>query len=359
MATNLDITTLELNVKEPSSIGEFIVQEVLQQPAIANVHRVWDGIKMGQKIYFSEGMGKTGIADASCTRPTSGAKGVITEKEVYPKPIGDTFINCQAEMDSLFKMYFDKITSYGQRFDITGSEEEKLIIAMIEDSLSKSILRHAWFGDKTVAAATSSLSGLKALGDAKYYNVIDGFWKHIFTAVTATDVARVSITENTGVTLAAQTTLAAGRSVAIFDAMWGAATPRLKSDLTAQLLVSGNIFENYRQYLVSKGIVYDINVMQNGLRSLKWNNLEVVDMSTVWDIDLYADFVDNTTNNAGYLPTRAILTNPDTIPVFTLNTTDLTNIESWYEKKERQNYTSYGYTLDVMLGANAKIVVAY
>ena len=359
MATTLDITSLGINPKEPGSIGEFIIQEVIQQPAISKVHRMWDGITMGQKIYFTEGMGKTGIADASCTRPTSGAKGSITEKEVYPKPIGDTFINCQAEFDSLFKAYYDKITSYNQRFDISGSDEEKLVIAMIEDSLSKSILRHAWFGDTAAAAATSSLSGLITAGDAKFYNVIDGFWKQIFAGVTATDIARVTISKNTQTTKANQLALAAGESVTIFDAMWGAASPRLKADATAMMLVSGSIFENYRQYLVSKGIVYDINVMQNGLRSLKWNNLEVVDMSTVWDIDLYADFVDNTTNNAYYLPNRALLVNPDTIPVFTLNTNDLTSIESWYEQKERQNYTSYGYTLDAKLGSAAKIVAAY
>jgi hypothetical protein len=225
--------------------------------------------------------------------------------------------------------------------------------------MSKAILRFAWFGDKNVPTAAAAVAGLKVAGNAKFFNAIDGLWKQIFAAVTATTIKKVAISENSQVTLPLQLTLATDRCKTTFDAMWALASPALQSTPDAYFLVSGAMFENYYQTLVKAGTAYDINILQNGLMTLKYRGLNVINMNTVWDTDLQAYFVDNTTNNAGYLPNRVVLTHADNIPIATLNEADLSLVESFYVQQTRQNYTSYGFTIDAKVILEDEIVVAY
>lgn len=77
--------------------------------------------------------------------------------------------------------------------------------------------------------------------------------------------------------------------------------------------------------MIKAGTAYDINILQNGLQTLKYRGRIVINMETIWDADLQADFVNNTTNNAGYLPNRAVFTYATNIPIATLNEGDLTS----------------------------------
>lgn len=355
----LDITGLTLNPKENPDFEKFIFERVYENPAIKSLHAVWGGIKMKEQIVFAGLMGKTGIKDAGCSRPSSGVGVALTEDFWEPETFGDTIINCQADINSLFKAYFDKIKKYEDRFDITGSDEEKFLLARYEDAITKAILRLAWLGNKTVAEAEAAAAGLILAADVKYYDILNGIWEKIFTKVGTGDIERYTITENAEITKTAQTTLAAGRSVEIFEAMWKVADIRLREDERKQFEVSREIFENYRQYLQSKGENFTIDLTTNGLPSLKWNGVDIINMETVWDLRVREDFVDNTTNNAYYLANRVVLTVPENTPIGTLNENDFTTMEAWYEKKERQNYMAYGGTLDAKVLEGYMIVVAY
>lgn len=359
MANTIDISGYTLNPLEQTELSQFIVKQFMVQPTVSQIHMVWTGVKMKEQIALVGRMGKSGILDTSCTRPESGATVPTSEKFWEPANIGDTFINCAVTMNGLFKAYFGKINRYAEKFNIEGSDLDKLIIAMVEDSMSKAILRFAWFGDKAVPTAGAAVAGLKVAGNAKFYNAIDGLWKQIFAGVTATTIKKVAISENAQVTLPLQLALAADKARTTFDAMYAAATPELRANPDAFILVSGNLFQNYYQSLIAKGQVYDINILQNGLQTLSYLGKTVINMETVWDTDLFADFVGNTTNNAGYLPNRAVFSHMNNLPIATLNESDLSLIESFWDPKERKNYTAYGYTVDAKVIREDEIVVAY
>lgn len=359
MATVLNVTALTLEPKENPDFEKFVFERIFENPAITSLHNVWTGITMKDQIVFAGLMGKTGITDDACSRPASGAGVALTQDYWEPVPFGDTIINCQADLNSLFKAYYDKIKSYEERFDITGSDEEKFLLARYEDAITKSILRLAWLGDTGVAEATAGASGVLLAADVKFYDVLEGIWEKIFTKVGTGAIKRYTIDENAEVTTSAQTTLAAGRSIVIFEAMWALADSRLRADERKKFEVSREIFENYRQYLQSKGENFTIDLTQNGLPSLKWNGVDIINMETVWDLLLRADFVDNTTNNAYYLPNRAVLTVPENTPIGTLNDNDFDNIQAWYNIDERKNKMAYGMTLDAKVLEGYMIVVAY
>jgi hypothetical protein len=62
----------------------------------------------------------------------------------------------QSEVNSLFKAYFDKIKSYGDIYDIAGTDEEKFLTTILGESAKNAINRLVWFGDKSAAAAEST-----------------------------------------------------------------------------------------------------------------------------------------------------------------------------------------------------------
>jgi len=360
MAKGIVETALTMEPLEVQDFKDFIIEEIFSKPELMAIHGIQTGVKMKEQIVFASQFGKTGIKATGCSRPTSGAQSILTEKFWEPAGIEDTLIHCNAEIDPLFKAYFTKISEYRQKYDITGSDLEIFFSILFLESIQSTIWRATWFADTSVAAAGAAAAGLVAVGDVQFYDYFDGLWNQIFAGVVATDVARVTITENAVVTSKpAQLAIVAGASVAYFEAMKTAADSRLRADEKAQFLVSREIYDNYRNYLTSKGIVYDINIVQEGLPSVKWDTYDVVNMETVWGLDSREDFLNNTTDNVYDLPHRMVFTSPANIPVGTLNEKDFDELEVFYDQKERQTYMGYGFTLDSKLLRENLIVVAY
>lgn len=360
MASGIDVSALTLAAQEVMNTPEFILEKVFNRSALAELHNVQTGIKMKEQIIFASQLGKMGLkGDSTCTRKTSGAASTLTQKYWEPAGIEDTLIHCQKEVDALFKAYFSKITQYKERYEIEGSDLAVFMTILIEEAMQRTINRAVWFGDKDVAAAEAALAGLIVAGNSVYYDYFDGLWNQIFTAVGAGSVERVTITQNAQVTLALQLTYAADAAKGYMDAMWAKADPRLKADPNAAFYLSGGLWENYVTSLEKISESYTIETTQSGLMVVTKKGKRVFNMETIWDLDLQADFVDNTINNAGYLPGRALLTTPANIPVGTMNESDFSDLEIWYEKKDRTNNIGFGFDLDAKLLEGYMMVAAY
>lgn len=359
MASKIDVTGLTLNPLEQAEFQKFVFERTIAKDILSKFHAVWTAVKMKEQIVFAGRLSKVGIKDSTCARPNSGATAALTQKYWEPRSVGDTLIHCQKDVDSLFKAYYTKMQKYNDMYEITGSDEYKFMAAVFEDAINEALYRLIWFGDPDVAAAGAAAEGVILAADVKYYDSVFGLWKRIFAAVTATDVKRYTITENTLATTTLQLTLAAGRSVEIFEAMWALADPRLKSDTNRMLMVNNAIWENYRKYLQSKGENFSIEYTLEGFQTLKWNGIPIVNMETIWDLPLQADFVNDTTSNKYFLPNRALLTVPANIPLATLNENDFTQMESWYNQDDRVNKMAFGFTLDTQILEGYMAVTAY
>jgi hypothetical protein len=145
-----------LNPKESTEFQKFIFELAFNQAGLSANHRVWTGLTMKEQIVFASLMGLSGITDAGTSRPNSGGKPVFSQKYWEPEKVGDTMIFNQSEVNSLFKAYFDKIKSYGEIYDIAGSDEEKFLTTILGESAKNAINRLVWFGDKSAAAASST-----------------------------------------------------------------------------------------------------------------------------------------------------------------------------------------------------------
>lgn len=360
-----DVSQLTLNPQEAQAFSEFIAARVVEQPALSEIHDIRNGVKMKQQIVIDGKLGKTGVAASadSCGRTSSGAKVQVTQKYWEPVRIEDLFENCQRDVNDLFKPYYLRdARNYRELYNIEGSDQMMYMAKKIIDSITEGASRIAWFGDTDVAAATGGSAGLKVAGDAKFYNMLDGLWKQIFDDGAGSPseqlIGRYTIAKNTPAgSPAAIADLSAGESVTIFEGLWAAAKPALRQDRNAVIMVTRPIFENYRQFLQSKGENFSIDYTMEGIQALRWNGVRVINMETIWDKPM-EDF-EYTTGGLAFLPYRAVFTSPDNIPVATLEEGDLDSLESWYNQDERKNKFAYGYTIDAKVIDEEHIVVAY
>lgn len=360
MAETLSTTNWTMTAQEVYNLAEVINQVVLESPLIGDIHEIVEGITMKTQIAILNQMGLSGILDANCDRPNSGSSLTTAQKYFEPVKIGDTFEFCPQTWDSLMKTVGPKLKQYSDKYNLTN-EWKDILMMKIAESLKLSIPRIVWLSDTAVAAATSGAAGLKSAANVKYFNQNTGLWKQIFAGVTATTIKKVTISENAQTTTALQLALAANKAQDTMAAMWKAASPRLQNNQSAQFLLSGEMFQNYKETLLNKGVVYDINILQNGLQTLSYQGFKVVNMATVWDMDLKAYFVDNTTNNAHHLPNRAVFVAPENTKLATIAASDFTNIEAGYESTstKRQVWMSYGYMIDAKIIFEDEIVAAY
>jgi len=353
---------LTLNPIEVQDLQDFIIERVFEKPVFEAIHgRFETGVKMKEQIVFASQFGKMGLKKAAaCTRQTSGAESTLTEKFWEPVGIEDTLIICQAEINGLFKAYYTKIQNYKQLYDITGSDLEIFYAILVEEAITSLVWRAAWFGDTDAVTSGAATPGLVAVGNVKFYNYFDGLWKQIFTAVTATTVKRVTITENATVTSkAAQLALAAGAAKAYIRSVVDLADSRLRADPNGIIMVTRELFDNYKQGLEDAGAAFDVMLTLEGLPSIKYDGRIIVNMETIWGLDAREDFENNSTDNVYYLPHRIVFTVPNNIPLATLNQDDLTELDQWYNKDEQLNKTAFGFTLDAKLLEEYMIVVAY
>ena len=375
----IDLTGLTFNPKEVDGFEKFIFEQVTQTPDLKKVHKIWSGIKYKEQIIFASLMGKTGLkATGGCDRVSSGAKSVLTSQYWEPAGIEDTLIHCTSEMNSLFKAYYSKIKNYREHYEIKGLDSgfinvnqkglstdqitdiTTFILILFTESMIQTIWRAVWFSDENVAAADSGNAGLIDGGNDVFYNYIDGLWNQIFTKVSASEIAHVTITENAIVSnKEAQLTLGTDAGLKTLQGLKKKASQSLKGNKGAMFLLSGELFESYTDSLTSRGAVYNIDYLQNGLGTVKFGSYDVVNMDGVWDLDSRGDFVNNTTDNVYNLPHRAVFTVADNIPIGTTNEDDFATLEVFYDRVGRKHREAYGFDIDSKIISNSNIVVAY
>lgn len=354
MATAINVTGLTLNPKEVDSFGKFINELVFQKPELRDLHQIFEDVKMKEQIVLAGKMGLMGkINSGSCERQSSGASVAMTQKYWDPAMIEDTITNCQTEVNSLFKAYYDKIQSYRERFDITGSDEYLFLAKQVEDAMSDTIYRAIWFGDTDVTASTSSTAGLKDGNNAYAFNYFDGIWKQIFDGVTGGSIDYVDITS-----LQSSETVSAANAYATIMNVYKKASAKLRANKDAKFYVDGQMFLGLVEYLQTESINFTLDVTENGIQSLRFLGHEVVDMSFCWDENLQY-FEADSTDHGAFLPHRVVFTIKENLAVGTGNGEDFETLESWYNQDERVNKLAFGFTLDAKVLDDSILVAAY
>lgn len=350
MATKFDVTALTLNPQEATEVGQAVIEQVFIMSELNEIHEIQTGIQMKEQIVFVDQLGIGGEALVGCTPAEQDAL-TFTQKYWDPALIAGRFTNCQNDLNKLFKLFAKAQRANPDYFDKEGSQEMAMLSVAITDAIKKSVNAKVWYSDLVADdfAGGGNFTNGTNLG---LFNQFDGLWKQIFADA---DVYRYTITENTGVSYAAQV-LADGKSHTILKSLYNGSDPRLQGNENSQFVVTRSIWNNYLDYLEStENSGGNIQVTEEGRTRLIYRGYPVV-VQNEWDR------LQNLYQNNGtvvYRPHRAIFTVPANIPIGTLSDSDMETLESWYEKKDKSNIVDYAYFLDAKLLESYMIATAY
>lgn len=352
MANMLNVSNLTLNPKEVENVSEFIKELTYKSDKLASLYNIFEDVKMKTQIVLVDQLGLTGIAAGSdCGYVTSGAEVVLGEKYWEPAKIEDKFEICQAQISQLFKGYYSKIKSYREMYDITGSDEQALLISLVENATADAINRLIWFGDTEVAAATEDAPGLKNVADAKFYNPVDGFFKQIASAVADGTAKYVDITALQSKQITPQ------QAFETVQQVYMAADSRVRSAEDAIFYVSGDVYIGLMGYAVNNSLNFQLDKLENGIQVMKVLGIQVANMENVWRFNELS--FEATSEGGVDRKTRVILTTKSNMGIATLEGPDSVTVESWYSQDTRKNNIFYGFTIDSKILRDELITVAY
>lgn len=341
----LDLDALTMNAEEADQVSQAIFEALITGGPLEEFHEIVTGIEHKTQIPFIGNLGLIGIKITGCDRDPNGSQIPLTEKFWDPVIIGDRLKHCAHDVNALLKLFKKASKMNPDFYDRIGSEELGVIIAKVEQAMVKMLNRLVWFGD--TAADNVTDSGVITDGvDVAYFTPMDGLWKQIFAEVPDTADNYVEISENAGVSYAAQALASDYDAIALFRAMHDSMDARffeaLEDGAQPEILVTRQIAQRYQAQLEDKSLVFTLAEAKDGMSSLMYRGIPIR-IRHDWDNNIRSYQDNGTTYN---LPHRALLTVKENIPVGTLSQEDLDNLESWYEKKDKANYIDFDLKLD-------------
>ena len=346
---NFDFSNVTLNPKEVTELSQAVFETAFTNPALTKMHKIHTGIDMTTQILLFGKMGLVGkgLGD-NCAVSDDTAPIVATQKYWENNKIGVRLAHCKDDLPALLKAFGQKQNKY----DVTGSDEVKVLADGLLEGLDESIYRMAWFGDKqakTIVSGGTFTNGT----DLGYFNEVDGIWKQVFDGVTAGKIKRIVVAANTGTTYAAQE-LAAGAGLELLRKVYNGSDSRLKNSTDAKFIVTQSIFDNFMDKLEDSGLnAVGSLAINDGVMTYRGKEIIVAEFMDRL-IDGYQD--NGTKRN---LPNRIVFSTPENLPIGTLDEGEFKSLNVWYENKDRKVYLENIFSLDAKVLEEYLITVAY
>lgn len=356
-----DLSNLDFNGEEVKTLGEAVQETVFTNPEATLFHEFVEGIKAEKQIaILGKIEGLTGKGDGSC-KPTEDTLNIGTsQKKWLPKVVSNRFPFCWTETKDSFFIYGTK--NGIDKADLTSTDYLNFIIDRLTPALKEEVSRIVWFSDVDAADVNASPPGVLTAGtDASYFNKIDGLWKQLF-AIAAADANRLTAglgTRNAGASFAAQEftpTDTTNRVVTnTLQNMRYGADMRLRGKTDLQYVVTQSVYDQYERELTEANVAFTTDRLENGMAVLKSGSITVVAFD-FWDRIIRAYESDGTKYN---LPHRAVLLTKENTQVGTESIGTLSEIDAFYDKKDKTNYVDTAYSIDAKIIEDYLVQVAY
>ena len=207
--------------------------------------------------------------------------------------------------------------------------------------MRKMIWRIGWFGD--TAAANIAGGGVITAGvNVNLFKTTDGFWKKLFAIGTAdasqvTAIAANTAEENSAITSAAQKAaiMASGVATGIFDNLIMDADSRITANSDSIILCTKALADalTHDVKVQYKTIMPWENVFE-GVKVAEYGGYKIAAIS-IWDRMIQAYENASTYVNKPY---RAVFADTKNLQVGTNANGLISDLDVWFDKKERRNY---------------------
>lgn len=360
MAAIFDLAGLTLNPEEAQEISKAVFEYVLESGELSDDHDIHTGIQWKTQIPFIGTLGLVGKKLLKCKPDANGNQIPVSQKYWDPVLIGDRLEHCATDANPLFKL-FAKLKKINPDFyDKIASDELGVVLSRLVEAMKEMVQRIIWFGD-TQAKTVANGGVLKNGTDVAFFNMIEGFWKQIFTIdIPTTSKYYVAIPQNATASYATQSTLADDFAFKLFKDMWKKADSRLKQlvrqgTVKVKIHCTSDIAENFEDFKENKSLGFTLDKIEDGGLKAFFRNIEI---KTRYDWDnIIETYQDNGTKFN--LPHRALMTTSGNIPIGTVSESDLETVDSFYDKYNKINVMDFALKMDAKFLEPYLAVAAY
>lgn len=361
---NLNFSNLTAPNGALQKLSEIIFAHLMQNEKLSNITRIMPAQVNGKKVALLKGFEMLGQKSEGCNvtwnntvTQNSEQTWDIQEWQVSEYICYETLKGTLAQMALKHKV---KVA------DLTGSEYiDDILMPFLEDALLNMLLRFAFFGNKNASvynASTNPTGTLKPGTDAKYFDVINGFWQLIFTGVAGGTIGRTTIAANAENSIAQQrnTLHVSGTASDLLDQVIEEASIELTQASDQIILCTKSVWDAAKADVKrnNKGSELQFESWFGGIKYTEWDGIPMI-VLPFWD-KIIRSYEQNTTNTSAYnLPHRVIYTCKDNLLVGTESANDIAEIDYWFDKKEQKNYILSKDTIGTLILDPNLIHVAY
>lgn len=218
--------------------------------------------------------------------------------------------------------------------DLTSTDFMTIYTDALQRAMEQMIWRFGWLGDKEAALAGAGGGKLTADLDVSNFNVCDGLFKRIFEA-TATKHTAIAANSETTAALQISALRKSGAATTLVDTILMDADTRIVDDSDAVLLMTRSLADALTYDL--KKTYHDIMPWEklfDGFEVATYNGVKIARVG-IWDRMIKAYEKGETTVN---LPHRAVFCNPKHLMVGTDADALISDLDIFFDQKERRNY---------------------
>lgn len=337
-------------------LKELIIAEVFTDPVLEQFFTLMYNVKNGDKVGYVGEMSDVGWAGDKCNPEYKKATIEFLEKEWK---IGSWTVPlewCYKDLENTIAEYcLKKGTDIG---DLTSTDYmDDIVYPALKDAMIKMMWRMVWFSDTN--ANLHSASGVFSTGtDLNLFKTTDGLWKHLFAIGTASAGQKTAIAANTQTTTALQSSKLkeAGVAIGIFDSMLENADSRIAGLPGAAIYCTKSLADaltkdlkrEYKEILTWEQVF-------GGLKVSEYNGVTIYQIP-IWDRMIMQYQNDGTKLN---LPHRAIFGSPREMLVGTPANQLISELDIFFERKERMNYIYSTGKLGTNIGQDDLFQLAY
>ena len=350
------ITSLTPDNGAVKSLRDLLIMTNFLDENLERFFTLRQNVHNGDKLGWVGEMDDIGWAGSGCNPTYKDPNINFAEKEWS---IGDWQIPlkwCYEGLENTIAEYCLKTgTDIG---DLTSTEYMDYIVMPALDLAIKHMMwRFIWFGD-TDAANVGSSGQITDGVDVELFKTTDGFWKQLFAIGTENTSQKTEIAANSQTTTATQFSALKTESVAIgiFDSLLESADPRIASMDGAGIFCTKSLADALTMDLKNEyKLILTWEQIFKGLDVTEYNGVPIYRVS-IWDRFIQKYQNDGTKLN---LPHRAVFGSPSQLLVGTPANQLISDLDIWFERKERVNYLYSTGKLGCLIGEDNLFQIAY
>lgn len=328
------LENISVNPKDVTDLKELIPLSIDQDEDYQK-YTTLKKVKNGDPVAFIGDMDDVGLAGGGCD-PTYQEVGVVNSQKRWT--LGDWNIPIkicyEALKDTIAEYTLKQGTEIG---DLTSTEFMSYIIRpALERQMKRMIWRFAWFGN--VDAKNIADGGvLKAGVNKALFTTCDGLFKRIFAQCTsnASQLTTIAANSEASYTAARTAMLKSGVPTGIMDNLLMDADSRITGDSSSIVMMTKAMADALHWDVKDRfKTIMEWKTIFDGFDVAMYDGVAIARIS-IWDRMIKA--YENTGTKLN-LPYRMVFGNVKNFMIGTPQDSLISDLDVWFEKKERRNY---------------------